>query len=42
MVSQPGTGKLVDFSLLSLSGGIVNAFESVKLAEEEFKNFPKK
>ena len=41
-VSQPGTGELVDFSLLSLSGGIVNAYESVKLAEEELKKLSKK
>lgn len=33
-VSQPGTGELVEFSLLSLSGGIVNAYEAVKMAEE--------
>ncbi len=38
-VVQPGTGELVDFSLLSSSGGIVNAFEAVKMAEEELKAF---
>lgn len=42
MVSQPGTGELVNFSLLSSSGGIVNAYESVKLAEEESKKILKK
>lgn len=36
-VSQPGTGQLVDFSVLSSSGGIVNAYEAVKMAEEELK-----
>ena len=36
-VSQPGTGQLVDFSLLSSTGGIVNAYEAVKMAEEELK-----
>ncbi|MES2518294.1 MAG: S8 family peptidase [Bacteroidota bacterium] len=36
-VSQPGTGELVDFSLLSSSGGIVNALEAVKMAEQELK-----
>jgi subtilisin family serine protease len=41
-VSQPGTGELVDFSLLSLSGGIVNAYEAVKMAEEELKFWTKK
>jgi subtilisin family serine protease len=41
-VSQPGTGELIDFSLLSLSGGIVNAYEAVKLAEEEQKALTRK
>ncbi|MCU0470719.1 MAG: S8 family peptidase [Arcicella sp.] len=41
-VSQPGTGELVDFSLLSSSGGIVNAYEAVKLAEQEMKFLTKK
>ncbi|MEA5461765.1 S8 family peptidase [Arcicella sp. LKC2W] len=41
-VSQPGTGELVDFSLLSSSGGIVNAYEAVKMAEEELKFWTKK
>ena len=36
-VSQPGTRQLVDFSLLSATGGIVNAYEAVKMAEEELK-----
>ena len=36
-VSQPGTRQLVDFSLLSSTGGIVNAYEAVKMAEEELK-----
>lgn len=36
-VVQPGTGELIEFSLLSSSGGIVNAYEAVKLAEEEQK-----
>lgn len=36
-VAQPGTGELIDFGLLSSSGGIVNAFEAVKMAEEEQK-----
>ena len=36
-VAQPGTRQLVDFSLLSATGGIVNAYEAVKMAEEELK-----
>ena len=41
-VSQPGTRQLVDFSLLSSSGGIVNAYEAVKMAEAEMKAINKK
>lgn len=36
-VNQPGTGALVNFSELSSSGGIVNAYEAVKMAEESLK-----
>jgi hypothetical protein len=32
-VYQPGSMKLTDFSDLSSTGGIVNAYEAVKLAE---------
>lgn len=32
-VSQPGTGEEVKFSKLSASGGIINAYEAVKLAD---------
>lgn len=32
-VNQPGTGEEVKFSSLSVSGGIINAYEAVKLAE---------
>ena len=32
-VSKPGSGEQVRFSELSVSGGIVNAAEAVKLAE---------
>jgi cell wall-associated protease len=32
-VSQPGTGEEVPFRELSVSGGIINAYEAVKLAE---------
>ncbi|MCO6359345.1 S8 family peptidase [Roseivirga pacifica] len=32
-VSQPGTGEMVKFSDLSVSGGIVNAYEALKMAE---------
>jgi len=41
-VSQPGTVELIDFSVLSSSGGIVNAFEAVKMAEESQKSLNKK
>jgi subtilisin family serine protease len=41
-VAQPGTGELVEFSLLSSSGGIVNAYEAVKMAEEELKALTRK
>ena len=41
-VSQPGTGQLVDFSLLSSTGGIVNAYEAVKMAEAELNDTTKK
>lgn len=41
-VVQPGTGELIDFSLLSSSGGIVNAYEAVKIAEEEMKALTRK
>ena len=41
-VSQPGTGQLIDFSLLFSSGGIVNAYEAVKMAENELKATTKK
>lgn len=32
-VNEPGTGEEVKFSSLSVSGGIINAYEAVKLAE---------
>src|SRR5690606_9504299 len=32
-VTQPGTGNLVKFSDLSISGGLVNAYDAVKMAE---------
>lgn len=32
-VSQPGTGEMVMFKELSVSGGIINAYEAVKMAE---------
>jgi subtilisin family serine protease len=32
-VNEPGTGEEVKFSNLSVSGGIINAYEAVKLAE---------
>lgn len=31
-VKDPGTGKMVDLSTLSRSGGVVNAYEAIKLA----------
>ena len=34
MVTKPGSDKLVPFSSLSVTGGIVNAYEAVKLAEQ--------
>ncbi|WP_052354025.1 S8 family peptidase [Flectobacillus major] len=33
-VNQPGTGDLVEFSKLSITGAVVNAYNAVKLAEE--------
>lgn len=33
-VGQPGSGEMVNFSDLSISGGIVNAYEALKLAEQ--------
>jgi hypothetical protein len=33
-VHKPGTKKLVDFATLSRSGGIVNLYEAVKLADQ--------
>lgn len=32
-VKQPGSEELVEFSELSISGGLINAFEAVKMAE---------
>lgn len=32
-VNQPGTGEEVKFSSLSVSGGIINAYEAIKMAE---------
>jgi hypothetical protein len=32
-VNEPGTGEEVKFSNLSVSGGIINAYEAVKMAE---------
>ncbi|OGX88799.1 peptidase S8 [Hymenobacter lapidarius] len=34
-VNKPGTQKLVDFATLSKSGGIVNLYEAVKLADQQ-------
>jgi subtilisin family serine protease len=34
-VQKPGTKKLVDFTTLSRSGGIVNLYEAVKLADQQ-------
>ncbi|OGX85014.1 peptidase S8 [Hymenobacter glacialis] len=34
-VNKPGTQKLVDFASLSKSGGIVNLYEAVKLADQQ-------
>ena len=34
-VHKPGTKKLVDFATLSKSGGIVNLYEAVKLADQQ-------
>ena len=36
-VSQPGTGEYVEFSQLSITGGMVNAYEAIKLAQ----NYPR-
>jgi cell wall-associated protease len=36
-VKQPGTGELVDFNSLSRTGGIVNAYRAVQLAEHHNK-----
>jgi subtilisin family serine protease len=35
-VIKPGTGSLVDFSALSVSGGVVNAYSALKSALETF------
>ena len=32
-VTEPGTGKEVPFSELSITGGMVNAYDAVKLAQ---------
>ncbi len=37
-VAQPGTGDLVNLKQLSITGGVVNAYQAVKLAEEISKN----
>ena len=39
-VTQPGTGEVVPFSQLSISGGMVNAYEAIKMAET-IKQAPK-
>ena len=31
-VEQPGSGEMVPFSSLSVSGGLLNAYEAVKMA----------
>jgi subtilisin family serine protease len=41
-VTQPGSGELVDFSKLSYTGGIANAYEAVKMAEEMSKTISRK
>jgi hypothetical protein len=33
-VQQPGSQKMVDFATLSRTGGIVNLYEAVKLAQQ--------
>ncbi|OGX90953.1 peptidase S8 [Hymenobacter coccineus] len=35
LVNKPGTKKLVDFATLSKSGGIVNLYEAMKLADQQ-------
>lgn len=37
-VNKPGSGEKTEFSKLCISGGIVNAYEAVKLALKEYKN----
>ena len=39
-VARPGTTELVDFSQLSNTGGVVNAYEAVKLATTLSKQSP--
>jgi cell wall-associated protease len=41
-VTQPGTGEYVPFSELSITGGMVNAYEAVKLAQNYQQQTPKK
>jgi hypothetical protein len=41
-VIKPGTSDETDFALLSKTGGLVNAYEAVKLAEQWKKNVSKK
>jgi hypothetical protein len=37
-VQKPGSKELVSFSELSSSGGLVNAYEAVKMAKERKEN----
>ncbi len=41
-VTQPGSGELVDFAKLSYTGGIANAYEAVRMAEEMSKTISRK
>lgn len=41
-VNKPGTSDETDFALLSKTGGLINAYEAVKLAEQRKKNVSKK
>ncbi len=37
-ITKPGTNEKVPFSSLSKSGGIVNAYDAVRLADEMISN----
>ncbi|MFY7828402.1 MAG: S8 family peptidase [Flectobacillus sp.] len=36
-VTQPGTGDLVEFSKLSITGGVVNAYSAIRMLEEGYQ-----